>query len=111
MRITRGDLWLADYGQPMGREQGGPRPTVVMSGRAVNDVRMGLVFSVPLTTTERGWPSHVEVPPGTGLEKQSWAMVEQFRAISVQRLTRRIGWVEEPTLEKMRVILSHLIRP
>ncbi|OPG10400.1 type II toxin-antitoxin system PemK/MazF family toxin [Microbispora sp. GKU 823] len=110
MRITRGDLWLADYGQPLGREQGGPRPMVVVSGRAVNDVRMGLVLTVPLTTTQRGWPSHVEIDPGTGLEKQSWAMVEQFRAISVQRLTRRIGWVEEPTLAKMRTILSYLIR-
>jgi mRNA interferase MazF len=37
-------------------------------------------------------------------------MVEQFRAMSVQRLTRRIGWVEEPSLEKMRVVLTHLIR-
>ncbi|NJP23383.1 type II toxin-antitoxin system PemK/MazF family toxin [Microbispora sp. SCL1-1] len=101
---------MTDYGQPTGREQGGPRPVVVMSGRAMNDVRMGLVFTVPLTTTERGWPSHIEIAPGTGLDKRCWAMVEQFRAMSVQRLTRRIGWVEEPSLEKMRVVLTHLIR-
>ncbi|MGI5156058.1 type II toxin-antitoxin system PemK/MazF family toxin [Microbispora sp. CA-102843] len=110
MRITRGDLWLADYGQPLGREQGGPRPTVVMSGRVINDVPVGLVLTVPLTTTQRGWPSHVEIDPGTGLAKQSWAMVEQFRTISVQRLTRRIGWVEEAALAKMRAVLSRLIR-
>ncbi|MBX6383976.1 MAG: type II toxin-antitoxin system PemK/MazF family toxin [Microbispora sp.] len=101
---------MADFGQPLGREQGGARPTVVMSGRALNDVRIGLVLGVPLTTTKRDWPSHVEIPPGTGLEKQSWAMVEQFRAISVQRLTKGIGWVEEPALEKTHVILSHLLR-
>ncbi|MEU8197682.1 type II toxin-antitoxin system PemK/MazF family toxin [Microbispora amethystogenes] len=111
MRITRGDLWLADFGQQTGHEQSGQRPVVVVSGRALNDVHIGIVLTVPLTTAQRGWPSHVEVNPGTGLKKQSWAMVEQFRAVSVQRLTRRIGWVEEPALAKMHTVLGYLLKP
>ncbi|WP_142261592.1 type II toxin-antitoxin system PemK/MazF family toxin [Thermopolyspora flexuosa] len=38
-------MWLADYGEPVGREQGFVRPCVVLSGAARNDVPIGLVMA------------------------------------------------------------------
>lgn len=112
MRITRGDIWLADYGQPMGREQGFLRPCVILSGAALNDIPIGIVMTVPITGTDRGWPSHVEIGTETsGLLKPGWAMAERFRAISVRRLKRRLGYTDNATLERIRVALLHLLHP
>jgi mRNA interferase MazF len=84
----------------------------VLSGAAINNKPIGLLMSVPITGTERGWPSHVEVGLGsTGLLKPSWAMAEQFRSISVQRLKRRLGYVDDTLLDRINVILGHLLRP
>ncbi|ETK32446.1 type II toxin-antitoxin system PemK/MazF family toxin [Microbispora sp. ATCC PTA-5024] len=111
MRIVHGDVWLTDFGQPLGREQGGLRPIVILSGPALNDVPAGLVLAAPVTTTDRGWPSHVEIGPEAGLDKPSWAMVEQFRSLSVRRLRHRIGSVDEQALARMGGALRHLMRP
>ncbi|MEZ0072665.1 type II toxin-antitoxin system PemK/MazF family toxin [Planotetraspora sp. GP83] len=112
MRITRGDIWLTDFTGSVGREQGGIRPAVVMSGAAVNSVPLGLLFAAPLTTTRRDWPYHVEVSAsGTGLDKPSWAMMEQLGSISVRRLQRRIGHVDDALLDRMNVVFNRLLRP
>ena len=112
MRIARGDVWLTDYGKPLGREQGGVRPSVVLSGAALNDVPVGVVFAVPITGTDRGWPTHVEVDTATaGLVKPSWAMTEQFRATAIRRFQRKLGYVDETFLGRIHVVLQHLLRP
>jgi mRNA interferase MazF len=53
-----------DFGEPVGREQSGRRPAVIMSADALNVSRAGVVIVVPTTTTHRGLPSHVEIEPG-----------------------------------------------
>jgi len=112
MRIARGDVWLADHGRPMGREQGHVRPCVILSGAALNDVPLGIVMATPITSTDRGWPSHIEISTATsGLLKRGWAMAEQFRTTSVRRLKQRLGYVDNDTLERIQVALLHLLHP
>ena len=42
---------------------------------------------IPLTSTPRTFPSHVEVEPDerNGLGETSWALVEQLRAVAIER--------------------------
>src|SRR4051812_13700049 len=68
--MRRGEIWLADFGEPVGREQGYPRPALIVSNDDFNEAGFGLVVTVPLTTRDRGWAYHVEIPAGTtGLRK------------------------------------------
>jgi mRNA interferase MazF len=91
MRVIQGEIWLADLGDPIGREQGFRRPVLVVSNDGFNTATPVKIV-VPLTTTNRGWDNHISVNcDGTGLEKPSWAMVEHVRSVSAQRFTRRIG--------------------
>jgi mRNA interferase MazF len=92
----RGEVWLVDFGEPVGREQSGRRPAVVVSADPLNDSRAGIVIVVPTTTTRRGLPSHVEIEPGaSGLDDLSYAKCEDIKSVSEQRLIARLGSVPD----------------
>lgn len=99
MTAHRGDVWLVDFGEPMGREQAGRRPAVVVSAEPLNRSRAGVVIVVPMTTRHWGLPSHVEVDPAqSGLDEMSYAKTEDVRSISVQRLVAPLGSVGDDVL-------------
>jgi mRNA interferase MazF len=88
--IRRGEVWLADLGQTKGREQSGERPILIVSADAINQGPADLVVAVPFTTRRRAIPAHVEVrPPNGGLRDVSFAMCEQVRSLSAERLGPR----------------------
>lgn len=96
MKARRGEVWLVDYGEPIGREQSGRRPAVVVSSDLLNGSAAGVVVVVPLTTTHRDLPSHIEIEPGgSGLADISYAKCEDVKSISEQRLLGRLGSVDE----------------
>lgn len=97
MRARRGEVWLVDFGEPVGREQSGRRPAVVVSADPFNESVAGVVIVVPVTTAARGLPSHVEMDPdSSGLDEISYAKCEDVKSISEQRLIARLGLVDGP---------------
>lgn len=106
MTAHRGEVWLADFGEPVGREQSGRRPAVVISADPLNESRAGVVIVVPTTTTPRGLPSHVEIDPiGSGLDEVTYAKCEDVKSISDQRLIAQLGSVSDTvTFEIARVL-------
>lgn len=95
MSAARGEVWLVDFGEPVGREQSGRRPAVVVSADRLNQSSAGVVIVVPVTTAHRGLPSHIEIDPGvSGLDEISYAKCEDVKSISEQRLIVRLGNVD-----------------
>jgi mRNA interferase MazF len=106
----RGEIWLVDFGKPVGREQSGIRPAVVVSSDRLNEGRSGVLMVVPLTTTRRGLPSHIEIEPGTsGLESVSYARCEDLKSISMERLDHRQGAAEPGALFEIARVLRFLL--
>jgi mRNA interferase MazF len=97
--LTSGDVLLCDLNPVAGREQGGIRPVVVVSHHRYA-VIPGLFLAVPLTSRDRGLDHHVTIPADdrTGLQRVSYAMTEQIRAVSDQRAGRQLGAVSSETL-------------
>lgn len=90
----RRDVWLVDFGEPVGHEQGYRRPSIVVSHDRLNESRAGLVIVVPVTRSRRGLPSHIEIEPAeSGLDSVSYAKVEDLKSVSTDRLVRRFGAV------------------
>lgn len=90
----RSEIWLVDFGEPVGREQSGRRPAVVVSADSLNESRAGVVVVVPITTTYRGLPSHVEIDrASSGLDEVSYAKCEDVKSVSERRLIARLGAV------------------
>ena len=92
MTPRRGEVWLVDFGDPVGREQSGRRPAVVVSADSLNESRAGVIVVVPITTAHRGLPSHIEIDrDGSGLDEVSYAKCEDVKSVSEQRLISRLG--------------------
>src|SRR5277367_1171619 len=94
--MVRGEIYFAALDPISGSEQGGTRPVLIVSRDALN-ANAPIVIVVPLTSRDnkkRLYPTHLELTAGEGsLSKNSVALCEQVRAISKNRLTKRIGQV------------------
>jgi len=109
--VRRGDVIHVDIGDPIGSEAGFMRPGVVVVADSFLRYRPNTLFVVPLTTTPRDFPSHVEIPAdeGNGLAMSSFALVEQMRAVSAQRCGNATGNVGELRLRQIVEILAMIV--
>ena len=98
-----------DFGEPVGQEQGYRRPAVIVSADRLNASRAGLVIVVPVTTTRRGLPSHIEIESGGGLRETSYAKVEDIKSVSVDRLSRRLGAAPLDALHQIEQVMWILL--
>jgi mRNA interferase MazF len=97
--LVRGSVVWASFDPSRGREQRGHRPALVVASRDYLEIVTHLVVVVPVTTVDRGWPNHVALAGSHGLDRPSWAMTEQVRTISRERLTTVAGTVDDTTLD------------
>ena len=61
----RGEIWYARFDPVVGHEQGGERPCLVISDDRFNHSLARLVIVLPITRTERGLASHVQLASAT----------------------------------------------
>ena len=108
--VEPGEVWWALPDPAVGREQSGRRPVLIVSNERFHRTVTTLVVVVPVTTKDRRWPNHVELNAGAGMEQRSFAMTEQVRTISRQRLTKKIGIVGESVLRDVREWLVDYLR-
>jgi mRNA interferase MazF len=107
---ARGEIWYVDLNPTRGHEQAGQRPALVVSADAYNRGPADMVVVIPLTTRHRGIPLHVLVePPEGGLRQDSVIKCDYLRAVSKQRLLRRIGAVQAPIMEEVERHLRALM--
>ena len=108
--VVRGSVVWVALDPTVGREQAGVRPAVVISSTGYLSSVRGLVVVLPITTTDRGWPHHVPVAgPGAGLDRPSFAMTEQPRTVSVERIRRVTGRVDADTADRLDLWLSDFL--
>lgn len=101
-------IW-ADLDPTVGREQAGRRPALVIASDDYLSVVDTLAIVVPLTKINRGWPNHISISGPTGLSVQSWALTEQVRTISRQRISAVSGQVSANCLATVRMWVSEFV--
>jgi mRNA interferase MazF len=107
---SRGEIWLVDLEPTRGREQRGTRPALVASTDRFNHGPADLVIVLPLTKVSKGIPSHVPISrDDSGLDHDSFVIVEQVRCISRERLARRIGRAPAETMDRVELLLRVLL--
>ena len=110
MTTNRGEIWLVDFGDPVGSEQAGGRPAVIVSADRLNRSRAGVVIVIPCTTRHRGLPSHIELDPQTsGLSDVTYAKCEDIKSISELRLIAKLGSANEEALFDISRVLTFLL--
>lgn len=108
---ARGEIWQVNLNPTRGHEQSGIRPALVVSDNTFNSGPAGLVIVLPITSTAKGIPFHVEVkPPEGGLTMRSFVKCEEIRCIAKERLMARLGSATDHTLEaaedRLKIVLS-----
>lgn len=98
----QGEIWLFDPDPTIGNEIGKKiRPCLIVSSNSWNKIRSGLVIIVPLTSVHKDILTHVRIEsPEAGLNTVSFALCEQIRSISKERLKKRIGIVKCASIMK-----------
>jgi mRNA interferase MazF len=106
--VNAGDIVEVDFGMPVGSEAGFRRPGIVVTADAFLRLRPTTVFVVPLTSTRRTFPSHIEIEADrtNQLPITSYALVEQLRAIAVERCGSPTGNVGRAVIHQILDILA-----
>ena len=83
--MTRGDIWLVDFGVPMGSEAGYRRPAVVVQNDDFNESKIATSIVIPLTSNMLlgEYTPNVIVPKkASGLTKDSVVIIPLVTTIN-----------------------------
>jgi len=111
-QVAPWQVWLVDFGHPVGAEQGGMRPAIVVASELHCRFPIEMTIVVRLTTRDRGLPHHVAVNAvGAGLRERSWARTEDITTISTTRLAgeRPLGRLTDAEAGGVRRWLRRMI--
>lgn len=103
--MNRGDIYLCDFGDPLGSEPGFRRPAVIISASEMS--RFGLPIVLPITRTKRGYATHIELEHA--LPVTSYVQCELIRVVSTERVLRRVGVVEGVDVVRIENVLRRLL--
>lgn len=111
------ELWLIDFGERHPGEPGSIRPALVIGPSSIfsqpdqSDVEFPFVIVVPLTTTHRGLPFHVELEATdfNGLSETSFVQCELIRSVNRNRLIHRLGTLEPDLCRQVATVIKTLL--
>ena len=101
MSLDAGTVVWCDLDPVVGSEQGGRRPALVISSLDYSTAISHMTLIVPCTSRQRAWPNHVRLSGPTGLTGDTYAITEQPRSISLERVRNISGRVDEKTLARV----------
>jgi mRNA interferase MazF len=112
MVVIRGDIFWADYGEPVGSEPGNRRPVLIVQSDLYNRSRIGTVIAVPLTSNLSGQrlPGCILLAAAeTGLSKASVANATQVGALDKARLESFVGHLDYAVMAAVDSILHNVL--
>jgi mRNA interferase MazF len=102
-----GDIAWVNFDPVKGTEQGGTRPALIISDRAMHEITHRAIIC-PITRNIQPWPTKILLP--TGLAVRGTVLVDQVRSIDrCARILRTLGQVPEPFLTTVRQRLAALM--
>lgn len=98
----QGEIWLFDPDPVRGSELGKKvRPALIISCNDLNEGPSGLAIIIPITSENKQIASHVKLaPPEGGLTVTSYAVCEQIRSVSKERLVKKLGRIDDKSVLK-----------
>lgn len=100
--MNRGQLVLVDLEPTIGAEMNKTRPCLIISPDEMNDV-LRTVQIAPITSVERELPTRVLIKAtrSSGLDKDSYVVLDQLKTIDKKRVMRSIGIISGDELEEV----------
>jgi mRNA interferase MazF len=102
--MTRGELWWADFGIPVGSEPGYKRPVIIIQNDFFNNSKINTTIVIPLTTNLllADAPGNIIITKyESKLKKDSVITISQIEVIDRQRLIEKIVIIDRAIIEKV----------
>lgn len=109
--MKQGEIWELHLDPISGREQGGRRPAVIVSGNLLNKY-LEVVIVCPLTTSIKNYKGNLILSPSetNGLKKKSEVLTFHIRSVSKNRLHKKVGKISEDNVNLIKATLDDILR-
>ena len=106
--IKRGDIWTVSLDPTIGHEIKKLRPAIIIQNDIGNKYSpMTIIAPITSQHTEKVFPIEVLITKENAeIEKTSKVLLNQIRAVDKERLIKRIGRLDEDTVEKVNEALK-----
>lgn len=104
--IKWGDIYLINFGESFGCEQGGIRPALVVQNDKGNMFSPTILVCPITSQTKRDLPTHINIGTECGLEKPSTVLFEQVRCADKKRVVKKIGHINEDMINSIQQCLT-----
>ena len=104
--MTRGEIWLGEFGIPYGSEIGYSRPVLIVQDDGFNESRIKTIVVLPLTTNLRllDAPGNVLIKKKESkLKRDSVIIVAQLYAIDRSRLKEKYSKITKETMKEIEI--------
>lgn len=100
--MKRGEIYQLDFGIPQGSVQGGVRPALVIQNDIGNRTSPTTIIAAVTSKQKKRYPFHVEISANeSGLPEDSTILLEQIQTVPQNRLTKKIGGIDEHKMEEV----------
>ena len=111
--MTRGDIYMLDFGIPFGSEPGMRRPVVIIQSDKENLSNLNTKVVVPLTsnTINSNFKGNVFISKKeSGLSKDSVALVHQIIVVDKIRLENKLSKLPKDILKKIENEIDYVTK-
>ncbi len=108
MKISRGDIILANLEPVIGSEQGRTRPVLIIQNNDSNEFSPTTIIA-PITTKvyTKEFPTNVEIEADESkLKNKSTILLNQIRTIDKSRLIKRISFLSKEIMNKVDLAIK-----
>ena len=110
--MTHGEIWLVDFGVPVGSLPAKVRPAVVMQNDMLRTKNLNTVVVIPFTSnllSAEHEPNVRFAKEETGLSRDSVAVIHLIGAVNKFCLSRKISTLSEENYQKLVAAVTTLI--
>ena len=105
MEISQYDVFLVVLDPAIGHEIKKSRPCVIVSPDEMNKYTSTLIIA-PMTTMSHPYPTRVFVRFGG---KDGWVVLDQIRTIDKRRLVKKLGKIDDKTIQQIKSVLKETL--
>ena len=105
MVIRQYEVYLITLDPTIGHELKKARPCVIISPDEMNK-NISTVIIAPLTTQSHFYPTRIPLK-FTG--KEAWIVLDQLRTVDRKRLIRKLGEIDQKTINQVKSIIKEML--
>jgi len=103
--VNQYDIYLINLDPTIGHEIKKKRPCVIISPNEMNQY-ISTVIIAPMTSKSHSYPSRVNI---TFQGEDGWIVLDQIRAVDKTRLIKKIGAVNNRTIQKIKEVIDEML--